>query len=164
MLPATTHTTTCTLQVASSRQCTCKSQAPHAAAPAPIRRRRCGVQFLRQSSAKQFVIFFAAGAGLADCAGCSDDQCFELWWGFMLDTVALWQIAPDSWTVGQMDEWMNGQTFTALAMELLAAALVLVLWPPLPFVRINRRLMETSWWRAPAPTKRLPAALWFIKC
>lgn len=49
--------------------------------------------------------FFAIRGGVA--VG-GDDQCLELWWGFMLDTVAMWQIVPDS-PGRQMDEWMDGR-------------------------------------------------------
>lgn len=61
---------------------------------------------------RQTICHFLRGKGPAGEGGSrSDDQCFELWWGFMLDTVAVWQIVPerqpDSWTNGWMAEWTN---------------------------------------------------------
>lgn len=60
----------------------------------------------RHMQAPNNLSFFAIRMGVG-----GDDQCFELWWGFMLDTVAMWQIVPYSRTAdGWMDEWVDGWT------------------------------------------------------
>jgi len=63
----------------------------------------------RHRQAPNNLSFFAIRVGVG-----GDDQCFELWWGFMLDTVAMWQIVPDSRDSRWMNGWMDGQAFTAL--------------------------------------------------